>query len=103
MPLIKLLSANEKKKQTNRVNRRLAKGIAKSNPLVAIKIVLKTFVEYEETTKDNVQWGGVYLDNAYKVLEEQITPKQWAGYLSQLAQQGDYKPEDGHFGMVKIK
>lgn len=50
--------------------------------------------------------NGVFIFNAYGDVEQFLTRQQWAGYLSQLAQDGFYKPSQdpeykGHYGYIK--
>ena len=42
------------------------------------------------------QWGSVYLDNL------KVSGHSRAGLLSALADAGMYRPEDGHFGAVRM-
>jgi hypothetical protein len=49
---------------------------------------------------ENEGWGEVYLDNA---MPDDITPRQWAGYLSALERAGMYRPIDNYaWGSVKL-
>lgn len=45
----------------------------------------------------------VYLDNAYAKVSDEITPAQWAGYLSALTKEGRYNQIDSCFGEVVCK
>lgn len=50
---------------------------------------------------DGTKLYSVYLDNAYNMVADGITRKEWAGYLSSLTNQGFYKPQyDQAFGYV---
>lgn len=50
---------------------------------------------------DEGEYVMVYLPNAYDAVKHAVSPAQWAGYLSALAKDGDYKPVDEFFGLVK--
>ena len=49
--------------------------------------------------------NSVYLDNAYRLVEEKVTRQQWAGYLGALEKEGVYEsctdPDyRGHWGYI---
>lgn len=85
------------KTQNNLITRALKKG----DNMLACKLALLANIEGAFGAS-----AEVYLPNAYNDVKESITPKQWAGYLSQLQQQGFYvgahgSRENGFWGYVK--
>ena len=71
-------------------------GIAlKKNKKLACYLALLACVENRYT----------YLDNAYAMVRHEVSPQEWAGYLSALTKDGKYQAEHGeyagHWGTVR--
>ena len=61
--------------------------------------ILKALRRHAEDVRDG--WGMVYLDNARP---NDVSPRQFAGYLSVLEQRGLYRTVDNYaWGEVKVE
>jgi hypothetical protein len=71
-------------------------SIKAGNKQLACELALIKSIE-----QDN---GQVYLPNAYALVQRDITPRQWAGYLAALEKAGKYASYgDDYFGRVIVK
>ena len=73
------------------------------NKELAVKTALLASIDSGnvDTLEDGTKLYNVYLDNAYALVANGVTRKEWAGYLSSLTNKGFYKPQyDQAFGYV---
>lgn len=91
----------------NKVQANLIKvNLKAGNKKLAVFIALQASKEGCMTEFNNGNVGySVYLDNAFDLVKGSISRHEFAGYLSALAADGNYKQydEQGHFGQVILK